>query len=373
MDDFFYKRLKEARESLKWTQNQLSIESGIPISSIAQFETNARKPSFASLRSLASALRVTTDYLLGRVNEPQTVLNSEDALFRHLDKITGDDRKLLENFAEILANRNTKVMKPLEQKLIKNHAEKIVYKHGFTEFPIDPIKIAKNENIEVKPKDDCFEGISGSLLKVGDQFGIMYSTFYSNKGFENFSIAHELGHYFLDGHSEFLFNSTNIHQSNANFFSSDQHEREADIFAASLLMPEDMFKENLWKFEKGLDGIIDIAKLCNTSLTATAIRYAELTDDFIIIIISSNSKIDFCCLSQKAMRIKNKEIPKKGWSIPKNTATEIMFKEPLRIQKSDRDSKQSDLSDWIDCDRSRDVNEEVKGLGKYGKILTVLS
>jgi len=108
MDDVFCKRLKEARESLKWTQNQLSIESGLPTSSIAQFETNARKPSFATLRSLASALRVTTDYLLGRVDQPQTVLNSGDALFRHLDKISGDDRKLLEDFAEILANRNKK-------------------------------------------------------------------------------------------------------------------------------------------------------------------------------------------------------------------------------------------------------------------------
>lgn len=108
MDDVFYKRLKEARETLKWTQNQLSIESGLPTSSIAQFETNARKPSFATLRRLAIALRVTTDYLLGRVDQPQTVLDSGDALFRHLDKISGDDRKLLEDFAEMLANRNKK-------------------------------------------------------------------------------------------------------------------------------------------------------------------------------------------------------------------------------------------------------------------------
>jgi transcriptional regulator with XRE-family HTH domain len=106
MDDVFSKRLKEAREHLKWTQNQLGMEAGLPTSSIAQFETNARKPSFATLRSLASALQVTTDYLLGRVDEPQIVLNSEAALFRHLDKISGEDRKLLEVFAEMLANRN---------------------------------------------------------------------------------------------------------------------------------------------------------------------------------------------------------------------------------------------------------------------------
>jgi len=264
-------------------------------------------------------------------------------------------------------------MKQLEQTLIKNYAEKIVYEHGISSFPVDPIIIAQKENIEVKPKNDCIEGISGVLLKVGDQCGIMYSTFYANKGFENFSIAHELGHYSLDDHMEMLFRSSDIHLSKANFFSSDQYEREADIFAASLLMPEEMFKNHLWKFEKRMDGIIGMASLCNTSLTATAIRYAELTDDFLIVIISSNCKIDFCCFSQKAWRIKNKEIPRKGWPIPKNTATEKMFKEPLRIINAERDSVQSDLSDWIECDRSKDIIEDVKGLGRYGKILTVLT
>jgi len=264
-------------------------------------------------------------------------------------------------------------MKAFEEKLIKNRAEKIVYNHGISSFPVDPILIAWKEDIEVRPKTDCSEGISGVLLKVGDQCGIMYSTFYNNKGFENFSIGHELGHYFLENHLETLFYSSTIHQSKANFFSSDQYEREADIFAASLLMPEDMFKDNFWKFGKGLDGIIGMAELCNTSITATAIRFTELTNDFLIVIVSSNGKIDYCCFSQKAWQIKNKEIPKRGWPIPRNTVTEIMFKEPARIQKAERMSMQSDLSDWIECDRSKDVIEEVKGLGRYGKTLTVLS
>ena len=38
-------------------------------------------------------------------------------------------------------------------------------------------------------------------MRVGDQFGIGYSTAISNKGFENFTIGHELGHYFGNPHS----------------------------------------------------------------------------------------------------------------------------------------------------------------------------
>jgi hypothetical protein len=265
------------------------------------------------------------------------------------------------------------MMSLFDEKLVKNRAEKIVGEHRMSSFPINPIIIAQEENIEVRPKNDCAEGISGVLIKVGDQCGIMYSTFYNNIGFENFSISHELGHYFLEYHLDKLLDSSGIHQSKAGFVSSDQYEREADIFAASLLMPEDLFKDNLWRFEKGLTGIIGMSDLCKTSLTATAIRYAELSDDFLIIIISKDGKIDFCCFSQKAWQIKNKVIPKKGWPVPRNTATEILSRDRLRIYNADRDSMQTDLSDWIEYDRSKDVTEEVKGLGRYGKILTVLS
>ncbi len=37
------------------------------------------------------------------------------------------------------------------------------------------------------------------LLREGNEFGIFYSTAISNKGFQRFSIAHELGHYSLEG------------------------------------------------------------------------------------------------------------------------------------------------------------------------------
>ena len=35
---------------------------------------------------------------------------------------------------------------------------------------------------------------------VGNMFGIAYATHIDNVGFQNFSVGHELGHYFLPGH-----------------------------------------------------------------------------------------------------------------------------------------------------------------------------
>jgi hypothetical protein len=209
------------------------------------------------------------------------------------------------------------------------------------------------------------------LIHLGDDYCIVYSTYYHNLGFERFSIAHELGHYFLDDHPNLSIDE--LHKSNAGFVSQDRFEREADIFASGLLMPEDIFKYHMGNYPKGLDDIIGMAELCNTSLTATAIRYAELTSDPLVVVLSTDGFIDFCVVSEKIRYMRNKEIPQKGWPIPRKTATKSLSENKNRIINRERVSLMSDLSDWIESGRSRDAIEEAIGLGRYEKILTVIS
>ena len=211
------------------------------------------------------------------------------------------------------------------------------------------------------------------LVRVGNAIGIMYSTYYRNRGFENFSIAHELGHYYLEGHVDYLLGAEGFHSSRAGFFSSDPYEREADLFAAGFLMPEDLFKDSLWKYQKGLSGILKMAELCNTSVTATTIRYAEITDAPLMIAISKATRIEYCVLSEGLRRLKNKEVPQRGWPVPQHSATEILGKASEGILDCQRDSAVVDLADWIECSKSRDAVEEVIGLGRYGKVLTVIT
>ncbi len=79
----------------------------MPPSSIAHFESGSRKPSFDTLRRLANALEVTTDFLLGRVDDP-TLAESGDPLFRDVGKLTGHDRELAKDFLKMLASRSSK-------------------------------------------------------------------------------------------------------------------------------------------------------------------------------------------------------------------------------------------------------------------------
>lgn len=102
--EMFQERLRAARELRGWNQSDLASRAGMPPSSIAHFESGSRKPSFDTLRRLANALEVTTDYLLGRVDEP-ALAESGDPLFRDIGKLTGGDRELAKDFLKMLSER----------------------------------------------------------------------------------------------------------------------------------------------------------------------------------------------------------------------------------------------------------------------------
>ena len=261
----------------------------------------------------------------------------------------------------------------LRLEMAKQKAETVLHNEGIMTLPVDPFAIAASHDIVVKAKPDTAEGVSGMLLRHGDVFGILYATHVPNEGFQRFSVAHELGHYFLDGHIDHVLPKNGVHTSFAGFISTDPYELEADCFAASLLMPSGPFKRTTRRIDPGLAVIESLSKDCRTSLTATAIRYAELTDDAVAVIISTGQTID-CCFLSKAMKLSPELTwPRKGSPVPAYTETAQLNAAPERIMKSDREVNEVDVIDWLGGTKSVMVTEEVVGLGRYGKTLTILS
>jgi len=258
-------------------------------------------------------------------------------------------------------------------KMAKQKAEAFLSDEGITTLPVDPFAIAASRDIEVTAKPDTAKGVSGMLLRHGDVFGILYATHIPSEGFQRFSIAHELGHYFLEGHIDHILPKDGVHESHAGFVSADPYELEADQFAAGLLMPSVPFKRALFRQNPGLETVESLATLCRTSLTATAIRYAELTDDAVAIIISTGPVIDFCFLSDTIKALPQLTWLRKGSLIPKDTATAQLNVSPARVAASDRVDADIDIVDWLGGTRSARATEEVIGLGGYGKTLTVLT
>ena len=99
----FPDRLKIARERQGWTQAELAEKAGFQPSAISRFESGAAKPSFDNLRRLAAVLRVSTDYLLGLVDEPAGAAPAGDPLYRKLEELTEAQREFAEKFLEDLA------------------------------------------------------------------------------------------------------------------------------------------------------------------------------------------------------------------------------------------------------------------------------
>ena len=252
-------------------------------------------------------------------------------------------------------------------------AEKVVKEHGISTLPVDPIALAKSLGILVKAKPASARGVSGMLLRLGNEFGIAYATHIDNVGFQNFSVGHELGHYFLPGHLDAVLANGDVHESRAGFGSGDRYEMEADHFAATLLMPRALFTGAMRTAGDGLAAVERLAKQCNTSLTATAIRYAKCTREPVAIVVSASTAIQYCFMSDALKDVKGLDWIRKGDRLSCGTATYAFNENPERVRRAERHQDDSDLQEWFGSDRSLSVTEEVIGLGSYGKTLTVLT
>lgn len=252
-------------------------------------------------------------------------------------------------------------------------AEQIVKGMGVTTLPVDPRAIAEKREIVVQAKPVEDKGCSGMLVRLGNDFAIAYATHLQNEGFENFSIAHELGHYFMPGHVEAVIQGENgMHVSRAGFNSNNKYEAEADRFAAGLLMPRHLFFPAIEKAGQGLVAIDALAILCKTSLHATAIRYTQCSRDPVAIIVSRGGIIDHCFMSEALKQLNGIDRIKKREGVPRNTATFAFNQISTNVEHGIRVEETSNLQHWFGGKRRIEISEDVVGLGRYGKTLTVL-
>jgi len=260
----------------------------------------------------------------------------------------------------------------LDRAEAEHAAERIVADCGFAELPICPFEIAKRSDIHVEPKASSNPGVSGFLLRIGSSFGIGYASHIQNEGFIRFTVAHELGHYFLPGHADKLFpHGDGIHQSRSGFISHDSLERQADCFASALLMPRKLFSNAADKAGSGFSAIEKLARECKTSITSTAIRYSMFADEAVAVIVSSGSQIDYCFMSDRIRDLPGITWIRKGTPLP-GGATLRFNRDPSNIEQAKQEESTCQLDDWFDGAPQVEVNEDVVGLGSYGKTLTVL-
>ena len=252
--------------------------------------------------------------------------------------------------------------------LVERVATEVIREHKITCLPVCPFSIAKARGIVVQGKSAGAPGCSGMLLRVGNSFGIMYSTDIDNEGFQRFSVAHELGHYFLPDHPEQVLQH-GAHASRAGFTSNDPYEREADFFAGALLLPKSLVRPLVSRLPEGMDGLIELAQSCRTSLTSTAIAYAQTSSAAVAVILSDHGAVKFCFMSDAMKRARVGWIGKRE-QIPSGSLTEKMARAKRRVDLPESDD--TDLQDWFASDQSHPAREDVLSLRSADELLTVL-
>ena len=101
-------RIKMRRLELKLTQTELAKEANLTSTAISQFESGTRKPSFKTLLNLSDALKVTSDYLLGKAEKIYNDLLTDpkiNAMLEGMMKFTEKDKETLYKFYEFLKTK----------------------------------------------------------------------------------------------------------------------------------------------------------------------------------------------------------------------------------------------------------------------------
>ena len=143
-------------------------------------------------------------------------------------------------------------------------------------FPVDVAMIAKCVGIRVErlPLDDDLSGMA--FIKGGNKVIVVNKYHHINR--RRFTIAHELGHHCL--HSSYLTNNVHVDKVvlRRDQFSSegvDDKERQANAFAAELLMPA----SELRKWAKvDINDDITVAMLAKKLRVSTAALTFRLTN-----------------------------------------------------------------------------------------------
>lgn len=181
---------------------------------------------------------------------------------------------------------------------------------GNNYFPIKIEEIARDFSKGAFPKEpitkiekaECqgFEGLLISIPNRNGEWGIIYNSSSNSRGRQNFSIAHEFGHYLL--HRQRFPKGKQCTNRDVMDWSTEeaQIEGEANRFAANVLMPLDDFRRQIAKYKTNIDLEVfsRLAHRYEVSLTAAILQWLSHTNERAMIVVSKDGFIDWAWSSK---------------------------------------------------------------------------
>jgi hypothetical protein len=231
--------------------------------------------------------------------------------------------------------------------------------------PIDAIAIAGKLQLNVNVLE--VEGFDGALIRArGTPFAeIVVRSSIKEQGRRNFTIAHELGHFILPNHDSDDVVCTPAEVNDWSTSARDR-EREANEFAAELLMPADVVGRAIGPLDPSFDAIQKIGDICNSSLSASAWRFCDLTGHRCAMVWSSGGHLIWERRSPEfRFRVSRQGISEHG----------TFAYDCLKGKSVPKSPQPVDAAYWIDSpnlQRDTKIWEQSKALPSYNAVFTLL-
>jgi hypothetical protein len=184
---------------------------------------------------------------------------------------------------------------------------------GLDHFPINVAQVAREYSLQRFPDEpialvrgEALPGFDGALYRApaGKKgWGIFYNSAIKSAGRVNFTLAHELGHYLL--HRLAYPDGIRCGEQDVVRWDSayGQVEHQANIFAASVLMPLDDYRKLIAPRAKiTLEMVSAAADRYRVSLVAAILRWLGYTERRAILVVSRDGFILWSRSSEPALK-----------------------------------------------------------------------
>ena len=261
-------------------------------------------------------------------------------------------------------------------------ARQLLRELNVQDLPIQPREIAEQLQIVVWERE-MESQYDGCLMRVGDTWGILLNNLIQSQSRKNFTIAHELGHYYLDGgqageqgpatdekEAGFVPQHRCQREDLRGFDSHRLEEQRANQFAVELLMPSPIFRADAADLpEIGLPAIDALAAGYSTSLTSTAIRYTRLSPHVCAIVLSEGGQIKYFAYSERFRQNSDCYLDTNKPLHPDSVAALLTKGEAREVKER---QQQVPLSHWCSTQSDQPLIEQSRRLPRMNQVLSFL-
>lgn len=217
-------------------------------------------------------------------------------------------------------------------------------------------------------------GSEARIAMIGDRAVITVSSHVTRPQRRRFSVAHELGHLEMHRRKAPLILCVDDDLGAWQFGElAKDLEVQANQFAASLLLPDRLIAPRITNAEPSIEHIVKLAEEFDTSLTATAIRYSQLTAEPVFVAFSQGGLVKWFWPSRFFQELKEElqiYIETQVRLSPESLAARVFSKGSSRAE-----AKQVPASAWLASDQLKpdaSVLEQCIPMPRYSAVLSLL-